>query len=155
MWAERELNPRHKDFQSFALPTDIKTYRLSVPISVPNLSNFSNLMNLEGVFIMYLSKLSNGVYHIYYFKEDGKKTKISTHTKYKSEAYKFLSNFEQEFKNRQQNKLSPIAIKKFTFEFLKYSETIHSSNHTKSLKTSFNEFIKFAGNISLETLIKK
>jgi hypothetical protein len=23
MWAERELNPRHKDFQSFALPTEL------------------------------------------------------------------------------------------------------------------------------------
>lgn len=104
---------------------------------------------------MFLSKLSNGIYHIYYFKENGKKTKISTRTKYKSEAYKFLSNFEQEFKLRQQNKLSPIDLKKITFEFLKYSESIHSINHTKSIKTTFNEFYKFTGNISVSDINKK
>ena len=104
---------------------------------------------------MFLSKLLNGVYHIYYIKENGKKSKISTHTKHKSEAYKFLSNFEQEFKLRLQNKLSPIDLKKFTFEFLKYSETIHSSNHSKSIKTTFNEFIKFTGNISVSDINKK
>ena len=104
---------------------------------------------------MFLSKLPNGVYHIYYFKENGKKSKISTHTKHKSEAYRFLANFEQEFKLRKQNKLSPIDLKKFSFEFLKYSETIHSLNHTKSIKTTFNEFMKFTGNISVSDINKK
>lgn len=104
---------------------------------------------------MFLSKLPNGIYHLYYFKENGKKTKISTHTKYKSEAYKFLVNFEQEFKIRKQNKLYPINLRKLAFEFLKYSESIHSINHTKSLRTTFNEFIKITGNISASDISKK
>ena len=56
-------------------------------------------------------------------KENGKKSKLSTHTKHKGEAYKFLANFEQEYKLRKQNKIIPIELKKFTFEFLKYSES--------------------------------
>jgi integrase len=104
---------------------------------------------------MFLSKLPNGIYHIYYFRGNGKKTKISTHTRHKSEAYKFLANFEREFKLRQQNKLTPIDLKKLRFEFLKYSESIHSINHTNSLKTTFNEFMEFTGNIPASELSKK
>ena len=28
MWTERESNPRHKDFQSFALPTELSVLKL-------------------------------------------------------------------------------------------------------------------------------
>ncbi|MCU7495028.1 MAG: hypothetical protein HF314_03750 [Ignavibacteria bacterium] len=41
---------------------------------------------------MFLSKLYNGNYYIYFYKEDGKKSKVSTHTKLKSEANKFLAD---------------------------------------------------------------
>ena len=104
---------------------------------------------------MFLSKLPNGIYHIYYFKENGKKSKVSTHTKLKSEAYKFLTNFEQEIKSRKENKLSPIELRQFSFEFLVYSESIHSWNHTKSIRTTFNEFTKFTGNILISAITKK
>ena len=85
---------------------------------------------------MFLSKLPNGIYHIYYFKENGKKSKVSTHTKLKSEAYKFLTNFEQEIKSRKENKLSPIELRQFSFEFLVYSESIHSWNNAPYLTLS-------------------
>ena len=104
---------------------------------------------------MFLSKLSNGVYHIYYTNSNGKKTKISTRTKLKGEANKFLADFHNEIKQKQENRLSPISLKKFSFEFLKYSEAIHSINHTKSIRTSFNEFIKYTGNIMLAEISKK
>ena len=29
-WSERELNPRHKDFQSFALPTELSDPQMRV-----------------------------------------------------------------------------------------------------------------------------
>ena len=110
---------------------------------------------MEGEIIMFLSKLPNGIYHVYYFKEDGKKTKISTHTKLKSEAYKFLASFQEKLKLKQQNKIYSIDLKGFSFEFLKYSEAINSLKNTSSIKSTFNEFIKYAGNISMSEVNKK
>jgi hypothetical protein len=42
---------------------------------------------------MYLGKGKSGNYFVYYRKADGKKTRKSTGTKFKSEALKFLSEF--------------------------------------------------------------
>ena len=39
-WAERELNPRHKDFQSFALPTELSALQKS---ELKNMDFYSNL----------------------------------------------------------------------------------------------------------------
>lgn len=98
---------------------------------------------------MYLSKRQNGVYYIFYNQSNGKKTCLSTGEKIKSEAVRFLSNFESELKTRRKNKLNPISLKDFTFEFLKYSETIHSQNTSKVFKVTFNYLTKFFGNPQL------
>jgi len=50
---------------------------------------------------MFLSKASNGNYYVYYTKSDGKKTRISTKSKKKSEAIRFVSEFEKNIKVRQ------------------------------------------------------
>jgi hypothetical protein len=49
---------------------------------------------------MFLSKRPNGNYYIYY-ERNGKRTCISTKSKYKSEALKFLSHFDKEIKERK------------------------------------------------------
>ena len=41
-WAERELNPRHKDFQSFALPTELSAQNLEIK----NRDFYFNLKNI-------------------------------------------------------------------------------------------------------------
>lgn len=103
---------------------------------------------------MYLSKRSNGRYYIYYNKPDGKRTCISTKTKFKSEATKFLSEFEKELKQRSLKRNIPITLKDFKERFLDYSASIHSDKHTKSIRTTFNEFGKVIGNPSLLDLNK-
>ncbi len=101
---------------------------------------------------MYLSKRSNGYYYVYYDKPDGKRTCISTRTKFKSEATKFLSDFQKELKQRSIEKNIPILLNEFKQLFLEYSASIHSINHTKSIRTTFNEFEKIVGNIPLSLL---
>lgn len=104
---------------------------------------------------MFLSKLPNGIYHIYYTQENGKQTKISTRTKLKSEALKFLSNFSKELENRKQLKTTPIGLKSFLFEYLKHSEVIHSINTTKSIKSTVNALQNYFGDIPLSTVNKQ
>jgi len=51
---------------------------------------------------MYISRSSKSkIYQVYYKKEDGKKTRVSTKTKFKKDALKFLTTFEKELKNRK------------------------------------------------------
>lgn len=45
-----------------------------------------------------------------------------------------------------------ILLKHFMIKFLAYSETIHSINHTKSMKSCLNNFYKEVGNIYLHEL---
>ena len=104
---------------------------------------------------MYLSKRSNGFYYIFYPQLNGKLTCISTKEKTKSEALKFLSNFEKEIKTRKESKALPIPLRQFFDEFLKYSESIHSPKHTESLKATFNKFITHNGNPLLSEMKKE
>jgi integrase len=101
---------------------------------------------------MFLSKNSNGRYYIYYDKPDGKRTSISTKTKLKSEALKFLTNFENEQKQRAQEKVTAISLKKLLFEYLKYSETIHSRNTTLSIKSTVNSLNGYFGETNFASI---
>ncbi|MEN8193294.1 MAG: site-specific integrase [Bacteroidota bacterium] len=98
---------------------------------------------------MFLSKASNGNYYVYYTKSDGKRTRISTKTKKKSEAIKFVSEFEKNIKIRQLTETIPISLKKFSWEFLKYSESNHSPNTTYAIKIIFKQFIIYCGDSQL------
>ena len=55
---------------------------------------------------MYLSKHKSCVYYIY-FELDGKRRKISTRARVKSDALKFLSTFREEMERRNQPKAIP------------------------------------------------
>ncbi|MFC2135323.1 tyrosine-type recombinase/integrase [Bacteroidota bacterium] len=101
---------------------------------------------------MYLSKRSNGRYYIFYPQRNGKMTCISTKTKSKKEAIKFLTEFKTILKERNANQTIPIELKDFFFEFLKYSESIHSPKHTETLKATFNIVHRYFGNIFLSEL---
>ena len=95
---------------------------------------------------MNLSKHKNGFYYVYYFKPDGKRTSVSTKSKFKREALEFLSDFKRKNTEREKNKVIPILIKDFQFNFLKYSESIHSENTTKTFKVTFNFLSEHFGN---------
>ncbi|MBM4172358.1 MAG: site-specific integrase [Ignavibacteria bacterium] len=101
---------------------------------------------------MYLSKRSNGRYYIFYPQHNGKITCISTKTKLKNEALKFLSNFSNELDSRTKLKTIPISLHDFFFEYLKFSESIHSPKHTETLKATFNVASRYFGEIQLGDL---
>ncbi|MHB8339141.1 MAG: tyrosine-type recombinase/integrase [Ignavibacteriaceae bacterium] len=103
---------------------------------------------------MNLSKHKNGNYYIYYFNRAGKRNSISTKTKIKSEALSFLTSFRQILKEKESLKTIPISLKDFSFEYLKYSESIHSPNTTKSIKSFFNNLNDYFGNCALTDLNK-
>jgi len=92
---------------------------------------------------MFLSKRSNGIYYIFYKSSSGKITCKSTKCKLKSDAMKFFSEFGKDLQTQNEVKTFQISMNDFFFEYLKYSESIHSLNHTKSLKITFKSLINF------------
>ncbi len=104
---------------------------------------------------MFLSKRSNGVWYVFYDKSQGKRTCISSKTKLKRDALKFLSNFEYEVNKRGQSKVIPISVKDYTFQFLKYSESVHSPKTTKAFKTTFKFWNEYVGGIQLSEVDSK
>ena len=102
---------------------------------------------------MYLSKHKSGYYYIYF--NDlyyGRRRSISTRAKLKSDAIKFLSRFEKEFKNRMNHKVIPISIKDFANGFIIYSASRHTYKTSKNYKSTFNLLEQYFGNIPLADL---
>jgi site-specific recombinase XerD len=104
---------------------------------------------------MFLSKRPNGIYYLYYKNNKGKRYCVSTKSKLKREALKFLTNFQSELEERVSRKIIPITLSKFRFEFLKHSEAIHTSNTTTTFVTTFKYLQKFLGNIQLSEIKEK
>ena len=103
---------------------------------------------------MFLSKHKNGFYYIYYRNQDGKRLSVSTKTKLKSEAYKALTRFSIERKNKKYEGAST-TLNKFRWEFLKASESYHSWKTTLDYRSTFNELEKVFGNVQLTELTRK
>ncbi len=101
---------------------------------------------------MFLSKRPNGVYHLYYTKPNGKRTSISTKTKLKSEAIKFLINFSGKLKKVDNKSVLPISLKQFTDEFEKHSEVVHTYWTNYSYKQTFRFLNKYFPEKSLDDL---
>ena len=104
---------------------------------------------------MFLSKRPNGYGYVFYNSLKGRKTCISTKTRIKREAFRFLSTFESEIKQRKVNQVIPIGLKEFSFQYLKYSESIHRPITTKSLKTIFNQLNSHLRKVELSDVITK
>ncbi len=98
---------------------------------------------------MFLTKLKNGYYYVYFIDVNGKRNKISTRTKGKSEARSFLITFQSTFSERKKEKLEPLTLKQFRWKFLKHSESYHSWKTTLDYKSTFNEMEEYFGNILL------
>lgn len=103
---------------------------------------------------MILSKRSNGYYYVYFLQATGKRTCISTKTKIKAEALKFLSNFEKEAEERKRAKAASISLEDFKNEYLAYSKGIHTPNTTKGIRGSFRFLHEGLGNVILSTITK-
>lgn len=101
---------------------------------------------------MFLSKRPNGVYYIYFLNSCGKRNSVSTKCKMKSDALKFLSNFSKELKHREKNSTVPINLSDFFFEYLKYSESIHSKNTILSIKSCVNSILLYFSDVPVTDL---
>jgi len=101
---------------------------------------------------MFLSKRSNGIYYVFYQNIKGKRTCISTKEKIKSEALKFLNNFEKKINEKKDQSENSISLKEFSFYYRKYSEVHHRPKTSKSVKSIFNQLIDYAGNINISQI---
>ena len=104
---------------------------------------------------MFLSKRPNGIYYLYYNDNIGKRYCVSTKSKLKREALKFLTNFRVELEERASRKIFPITLNKFRFEFLKHSEAIHTPKTTKTFVTTFKYMLEFFGDPIISDLTEK
>lgn len=101
---------------------------------------------------MFLAKHPNGKYYIYYEKPDGRRSSKSTRTKYKNDATKFLLKFQNELREKADQKFIPIKLKQFSFDFLRHSEPLYSFKTIKTFKTTFNLLQNHFCDISLSEL---
>ena len=88
---------------------------------------------------MFLGKRKNGIYFVDYFdKYEHRSKRISTGSKSKREALKFLSELEKKISNQPKIKFKTLS--KFQNEYITFIEKTHSKSYLKSVKLSFRQF---------------
>ena len=88
---------------------------------------------------MFLSKHSNGIWYLWFVNEQGKKQKVSTHSRYKPDAFKFLQGFKNE--HRVKRKL----CSEFFEEFIIYAEANFSKRTVAIYRYSLKLFFEYIG----------
>jgi integrase len=95
---------------------------------------------------MYLSRRSNGIYYIWFVDSHGRKQKVSTHSRLKSDALKLFRSFKE---TERRTKPSTIFVSQFKTQYLKYSASTHRPNTQKVFESSLNELIRVLGDLPL------
>ena len=99
---------------------------------------------------MYLYKDCYSPYYQIIYYTNGKRTRKSTKKKIKSQALKFLSEFNEHLKKEKEVK--PITLSQFQKEYVDYL-SIKSKSYQRSATTSFNQLKKYIGrNILLQEI---
>ena len=62
---------------------------------------------------MFLSKNTKGIYYLIYKQPNGKRTCVSTRSKRKPDALKFLTEFRTNKEDEEQESISPLLWKNF------------------------------------------
>ena len=99
-----------------------------------------------------LFKRSNGIYYLKYFDESGSEKRVSTKTKNKREALKFISQFKKQLEEE-----SITVSAKFDFakeKYLQHCKINHSKKYHSIMKESLDKFGNYIGNIELKKIIK-
>ncbi len=91
---------------------------------------------------MILSKRSNGNYYIFFNQENGKRTCISTKCKIKSDALKFLADFQRKTKERR-SKQQVIKLTDYISRFLQFSNLNHTQKTVSAYSTTLKFFVNF------------
>jgi site-specific recombinase XerD len=104
---------------------------------------------------MFLAKHHKSPYYQIVYFVDGKRNSVSTKTKIKSEAIKFLIDFQNSSEDNpkeniiQQEGTASITLSQFKQEYIAYLIPTKSPKYISSIKYSFNQFISFVGAIEL------
>jgi len=147
MWAQMDSNHRPFDYESAGL----STFRL---ISVGFWLLPAIFPTWWKGFIMFLTKTKKSPYYQLVYEVDGKRTTISTKTKLKLEARKYLQNFQP--RKRESKKATSISLEQFSIEYINYCKSCRSNSYIKcSILTAFKKFIPFIGNISLNKITSR
>jgi site-specific recombinase XerD len=97
---------------------------------------------------MFLSKHSNGTYYLFYYNEQGRRKRVSTHCQYKTDAMNFLQSFKRdEYERRQKAKHK--LLSEFLTAFLSYAEGSFSKGTVAIYKATLRNFIKYIGDFPL------
>jgi len=100
---------------------------------------------------MFLSRHPNGFYYLFYFDALGKRHKVSTKCRRKSDALSFLQEFKQEEQERKK-KVERKSLSLFAQDFLTYSRSVHTSNTQRAFRVAFREFLRIVGDEPLHQI---
>ncbi len=102
---------------------------------------------------MYLIKYKTSPYWQVVYKRNGKRTKVSTKEKKKSDALRFLLNFEDNLKKKL---ITPIiSLQDFKKSYINYLEISKSRTYKRSVKASFDELHKAVGERTINNITKQ
>jgi len=104
---------------------------------------------------VFIAKRSNGIYYVHYCNTEGKRTKISTGTSIKSEAIKFLTQFEKELEERRAKKIKIVLLKEHCKNFLEYSRTIHTNKTHNGYKLTLSYITDYFKDIPIKDITQK
>jgi len=103
---------------------------------------------------MFLTKSKKSPYYQLLYEVKGKRTTVSTKTKNKSEAIKFLQKFKVE--EKQKDKIQKIFLSDFRVEYTEYCKENKSKNYVRGcIKTTFTMLEKEFGNPELKDIATK
>lgn len=92
--------------------------------------------------MMYIGRNKSKIYYVYY-KKNSSKTRVSTKTKYKKEALKFLNDFEKKIK--ENSNVSSITLNELKVKYLGVIEITHTKKSWKLSRASLEKFIETVG----------
>lgn len=101
---------------------------------------------------MFLYKNKNGNWYIFYDSENGKRKSKSTGQTLKSEAHKYLIEFQRNLEEEKKQVVKPICIKEFAFYYLRQRESHFTYKTIKINKTTFKYLENHFGNIQLSEI---
>jgi len=97
---------------------------------------------------MFLFK-RNGIYYLEYSENGCKPKRISTGKKFKQETLQFLRDFDEQLRQKEEQRTVPIRLKNFSEQFLKYSEGVHTLNTRMAFIVTFRMLERHFGNVNL------
>lgn len=107
---------------------------------------------------MFIVKIKRSSFYQIVYKVNGKKTSKSTGTTNRAEAEKIIEEFKKSFNSPNQEKvIIPIvddcySLSVFKKEYLEFLQPMKSKRYITSIELSFNQFISFCGDISLNQI---